>query len=132
MPFPGGSRVSMSSNELHVSALRLSSPCERVSFRLALLAGAALLTASMLAAQSTPSNGSPTETTAQKRAHARYKPSAAHAPVPQEQQEAAQPAPELPHWPVNDSPAKPTVTWDSQGLKIDASNASLHQILNDV
>jgi hypothetical protein len=24
------------------------------------------------------------------------------------------------------------VTWDSQGLKIDATNASLHQILNDV
>jgi hypothetical protein len=40
--------------------------------------------------------------------------------------------PEPPHWPVNDSPVKPTVTWDSQGLKIDASNASLHQILNDV
>src|ERR1700760_4577286 len=99
MPFPGGSRVSMSSNELHVSALRFSSTCERVSFRLALLAGAALLTASVMAAQSSPSNAAATETTPQKPAHARYKPSPAHAPVPEEQQEAAQPAPELPHWP---------------------------------
>jgi hypothetical protein len=86
----------------------------------------------MLAAQSTPSTAAPTGTTATKPTHARYKSSPAHAPVPQEQPEAAQTAPEPPHWPVNDSPAKPTVTWDSQGLKIDASNASLHQILNDV
>jgi hypothetical protein len=86
----------------------------------------------MLAAQSTPSTAAPTGTTAPKSTHAHYKSSPAHAPVPQEQPEAAQPAPELPHWPVNDSPVKPTVTWDSQGLKIDASNASLHEILNDV
>jgi hypothetical protein len=33
---------------------------------------------------------------------------------------------------VNDTPGKPEVTWDSQGLKIDATNASLHQILTDV
>jgi hypothetical protein len=104
-----------------------------VSFRLALLAAAALLTTPMMAAaQSTQSTAAPTGTTAPKSAHARYKPSPAHAPVPQEQPETAQPAPELPHWPVNDSPVKPTVTWDSQGLKIDATNASLHQILNDV
>ena len=121
----------MSSNEPHVSALRPSSIGARMSFGLATLAAGALLTAPMLAAQSTQSNAAPTETAAPKSAH-RPKPSAAHAAVPQEQSEAAQPAPELPHWPVNDSPAKPTVIWDSQGLKIDASNASLHQILNDV
>jgi hypothetical protein len=122
----------MSSNELHVSALRLGSIGARMSFGLAMLAAGALLTAPMLAAQSTQSNAAATETTAPKSAHSRSKPAAAHTPVPQEPPEAAQPAPELPHWPANDSPAKPTVTWDSQGLKIDASNASLHQILNDV
>jgi len=130
----------MSSNEPRVSALRLSSTALRVSsigpqvsFRLALVAAASLLSSSMLGlAQSAQSPPAPANTTAPKPAHARYKPSPAHTAVPQEQPEAAQPAPELPHWPVNDSPAKPTVTWDSQGLKIDASNASLHQILDDV
>jgi hypothetical protein len=33
---------------------------------------------------------------------------------------------------VNDAPGKPAVTWDSHGLRIDATNASLHQILNEV
>jgi hypothetical protein len=122
----------MSSNELHVSALRLSSIGARMFFGLATLAAGALLMAPMLSAQSAQSNAAPAGTAAPKPAHARYKSSAAHAPVPQEQPEAAQPAPELPHWPANDSPTKPTVTWDSQGLKIDATNASLHQILNDV
>ena len=123
----------MSSNETHVSALRPSLIGAQVSFRLGLLAAAAFLAGPMLqAAQSTQSTAAPTGTTAPKSTHARPKPSAAHAPIPQEQPEAPPPAPELPHWPVNDSPVKPTVTWDSQGLKIDASNASLHQILNDV
>lgn len=43
-----------------------------------------------------------------------------------------QPAPEMPHWPVNSDPAQPAVTWDSHGLRIDAANASLHQILDQV
>ncbi len=42
------------------------------------------------------------------------------------------PVPEMPHWPVNNDPAKPAVTWDSHGLRIDAANASLHQILDQV
>jgi hypothetical protein len=103
----------------------------RMSFGPPLIA-AAFLTASMAVAQSAQPNAAPTDTTARKSTHARSKPSPAHASAPQEQTETAQAAPELPKWPVNDSPAKPTVTWDSQGLKIDASNASLHQILNDV
>jgi hypothetical protein len=52
----------------------------------------------------------------------------------QEPAVTAQPAaaPVAPQWPVNESPAKPEVTWDSRGLRIEATNASLHQILNDV
>jgi len=122
----------MSSNEPHVSVLRRSSIGAPVSFGPALLVAAAALLTVSAAAQSAPSNAAPTETTPRRSTHARSKPSPAHAPAPQEQPETAQPAPELPKWPVNDSPAKPSVTWDSQGLKIDASNASLHQILNDV
>ncbi len=38
----------------------------------------------------------------------------------------------MPKWPVNDSPSQASVTWDSHGLRIDASNSSLQQILNDV
>jgi hypothetical protein len=41
-------------------------------------------------------------------------------------------APKLPIWPVNDPPANATVVWNSQGLRIDATNSSLTQILKDV
>jgi len=44
----------------------------------------------------------------------------------------APPPPELPHWPANSDPTQPAVTWDSHGLRIDAANASLHQILDQV
>jgi len=44
----------------------------------------------------------------------------------------AQPVPEIPKWPVNDTPNKPSVTWNASGLKIQANNASLHDILNQV
>ena len=42
------------------------------------------------------------------------------------------PVAELPKWPVNDKPGDASVTWDSQGLSINAANSSLQQILNDV
>jgi len=38
----------------------------------------------------------------------------------------------MPKWPVNDNPNKPAVTWDVTGLKIQANNSSLHDILNQV
>ncbi len=41
-------------------------------------------------------------------------------------------APEAPKWPANDHPAQASVVWDSQGLRIDATNSSLQQILKDV
>jgi hypothetical protein len=52
-------------------------------------------------------------------------PPAAPAPV-------TPPAPELPKWPANEKPTPATVTWDSRGLRIDAANSSLAQILTDV
>jgi hypothetical protein len=38
----------------------------------------------------------------------------------------------MPKWPANEAPGTPTVTWNSQGLRIQASNSSLNQILNAV
>jgi len=38
----------------------------------------------------------------------------------------------MPKWPANDPPGQASIVWDSQGLRIDASNSSLQQILKDV
>jgi hypothetical protein len=42
------------------------------------------------------------------------------------------PPPPMPKWPVNDSPSRALVTWDSHGLRVEASNSSLQQILKEV
>jgi len=42
------------------------------------------------------------------------------------------PEPEQPKWPAFDPAAQGSVVWDSQGLRIDAANSSLQQILKDV
>lgn len=44
----------------------------------------------------------------------------------------APPPPPMPHWPVNDTPNPASVVWDASGLRINASNSSLQQILNEV
>jgi hypothetical protein len=53
-------------------------------------------------------------------------------PEPAPSAPAAPAAPPMPSWPVNDNPQPAAVTWDSHGLRVDASNSSLQQILNDV
>jgi hypothetical protein len=45
---------------------------------------------------------------------------------------AAPVAPPPPNWPMNDRPVAATVAWDSHGLRVDANNSSLAQILQDV
>jgi hypothetical protein len=40
--------------------------------------------------------------------------------------------PPMPNWPVNDKPNPASVMWDANGLRINASNSSLQQILNEV
>jgi hypothetical protein len=45
---------------------------------------------------------------------------------------AEQAAPLLPQWPANDHAGAANVVWNSQGLRVDAANSSLHQILKDV
>jgi hypothetical protein len=80
--------------------------------------------------------------TARKTAHPRKKPIAPHAkhavaktapaPAPQAAAAVKPPAPEMPLWPANEKAAAATVTWDSHGLRIEADNSSLRQILKDV
>jgi hypothetical protein len=38
----------------------------------------------------------------------------------------------VPHWPANDKPAPARIVWDSHGLRIEAANASLSEILSEV
>jgi hypothetical protein len=40
--------------------------------------------------------------------------------------------PELPKWPANQKAVRATVTWNNEGLRIEADNSSLQQILKDV
>jgi hypothetical protein len=42
------------------------------------------------------------------------------------------PPPPPPDWPVNDKPNPASVVWDATGLRINASNSSLQQILSEV
>jgi hypothetical protein len=56
----------------------------------------------------------------------------AQSPAPPTAPPTTPPEPEAPKWPANEKPVPATVTWDSQGLRIDAANSSLAQILTDV
>ena len=103
----------------------------------ALLAAAILCPASHAAAQASQpapaTTSQPHKATAAQKRHrkAAGKPAAevqaAPAPVPE-----VDPAPPAPKWPANEEPNSATISWDSHGLKIDASNSSLNQILKEV
>jgi hypothetical protein len=94
---------------------------------------AALCAMRLLAAQAPAPQ--PSSAPAHKAAHTHKRPSAAHAqpaPPPATPVAVAPPAPETPHWPVNETPAQPSVVWDSHGLRIEAENASLQEILQQI
>jgi hypothetical protein len=91
---------------------------------------ATLCGAQMLAAQA-PTTSVPSAP-AHKPAHAHKPPVASKAQSSTTPAAATAPEPEAPKWPVNEKPLPATVTWDSQGLRIDATNSSLAQILTDV
>jgi hypothetical protein len=93
-----------------------------------------LLASGLISAQAPAlaSSQSPASQTAQKPAQHSSSSPATHkvakpAPTPE-----IPPPPPMPKWPANDTPSRASVTWDSHGLRIDASNSSLRQILNDV
>jgi hypothetical protein len=100
------------------------------------LASAALLAAALCAPQGLAAQVPAAPSTPVHRAvHAHKRPAAAAQPEPAPQPEPAAvepPKPEIPAWPANEKPALAAITWDSHGLRIDAANSSLHQILKDV
>ncbi|MGD0735293.1 MAG: hypothetical protein ABR976_09110 [Terracidiphilus sp.] len=107
------------------------------SVRTALLAlgAAGLLACTALSAQSPATPTAPTQNPAPKPAHPHKRSSATHpaaVPPPVTPAPVTPPAPEIPKWPANEKPEDATVTWDSQGLRINASNSSLEQILDQV
>jgi hypothetical protein len=87
-----------------------------------------------LAAQTSVS--SPKSPAGQKPVHHRARPSAAHR-IAAQTEAAATPItppapPPPPDWPANDKPSPASIGWDSQGLRIEAQNSSLKQIMSDV
>ena len=116
--------------------MRSIHPTESISCRgsrlsCGIVAAAVLFTTQIIAAQQPPAQSdSPTAATAKKSPRHRTQQEAP--PAAQEQPAPPPPQPETPAWPVNENPAKPAVTWDSHGLRIQANNASLHDILTEV
>ena len=112
-------------------------PSARVRSSLAILA-AALFGAQMLFALQTGTTQTPAAPPAPSPSHKpvrpHTRPGAVHAKTPPAQAAPVPvtPQPELPHWPANDKPTDAAVIWDSQGLRIEAVNSSLRQILKDV
>ncbi len=102
-------------------------PCLMLAFAFcacALLGGAPLAaqSPSQPPAASTPSNSHPHPA----RSHRHLK-KPEPAPVAQ-----TPPPPPMPDWPINDKPNPASVVWDANGLRINASNSSLQQILSEV
>jgi hypothetical protein len=112
-------------------------PAASVQFpKIAFAAAAAMFCAQVLVAvpllaAQTPA-APPAAHSTQKTAHPKPHAGKAHLAQSQAAVPEAPKAPEAPKWPANDQPAQASVVWDSQGLRIDASNSSLQQILKDV
>jgi hypothetical protein len=106
-----------------------------------LAAALGICSAQLLFGVQTPATQAPApskplaSTPAHKTVHSRKRPSAARHIATTAQAAAAAPkpvSPPPPDWPANDKPVDASVTWDSHGLRIDADNSSLEQILRDV
>ena len=100
------------------------------ALRCAAVVATALLTASLLAAQ--PPVASASAGTRRATPHRPRAKSTRATAVPSQPATATPAAPAAPNWPVNDRPVPAAVTWDSHGLRIDAQNSSLQQILHDL
>jgi hypothetical protein len=78
--------------------------------------------------------------TAQSPAHPATSRSASHTPPAHRTPKKPEPAPvaetpappPMPDWPINDKPKPASVVWNATGLRINASNSSLQQILSEV
>src|SRR5580692_8404589 len=97
-------------------------------FSASFLLAAGLFGARALAAQATPAQQAPSVSHAapHRKAHtAVARPAVVTEP-------AAPASPPAPNWPINSRPAPASVVWSNGGLRIDATNSSLQQILSDV
>jgi hypothetical protein len=114
--------------------LSLNSRLSLGLLRVRVFALLAILVATLGGAQILRAQAPATAAPAHKPAHPHKHPVAAQAQTPVSQAAAptTPPVPEAPKWPANEKPVPATVTWDSQGLRIDAANSSLAQILADV
>ena len=112
--------------------LQLNSHFSRGPLRARLFVLLTLLVATLCGAQMLRAQTPATATPAPKPSHPHKRPAQAQSPVPQTAAPITPPAPEAPKWPANEKPSPASVTWDSQGLRIDAANSSLAQILADV
>jgi hypothetical protein len=115
--------------------LQLNSQLSLGLLRAPVFALLALLVATLGGAQMLRAQVPVTAATAHKPAHPHKPPVPAPTQSPAVPVAAAPitpPAPEAPKWPANEKPVPASVTWDSQGLRIDAANSSLAQILADV
>jgi len=85
---------------------------------------------------SSPSMAQSSSSTAPKGQQSRARQGRPHKPSKKQQLAATvaqtPPPPPMPNWPVNDKPNPASVVWDATGLRIDASNSSLQQILSEV
>ena len=95
----------------------------------AILFAALLFVTSAAADQKAPAPEQKNTTSTRKRTTTAKAPPKAPQPAPAPP-EQIQPQP--PDWPANDRPAEAKVAWNSKGLRIDAANSSLQQILKDV
>lgn len=91
-----------------------------------MLSASLFAAASFAAAQATPATARPQIA----RSHAHHA-AKKQTPVPEPVAQTP-PTPPMPHWPVNDQPSPASVVWDANGLRINASNSSLQQILHEV
>lgn len=73
----------------------------------------------------------PAHRPAHARRHSPAKPSPA-GPAAQAIAPAPPPEPPKPDWPVNDKPVDATIVWDSHGLRVDAANSRLDQIMKTI
>jgi hypothetical protein len=98
---------------------------------------AAVLVTSQWTAAQTPAT-TPAPAPAHKPVHPHKRTSAAHPGAPPANAPqttpapVTPPAPVAPDWPVNDHAAEASVVWDGKGLRIEAANSSLQQIMHDV
>jgi hypothetical protein len=100
-------------------------------FAISLFASSLSATAQQPATPPAPATAPAQSSSKTTKAH--RKPSGAHsAPAPAVPTPPVAPEQPKPDWPVNDRPSDATVVWNSQGLRIEAANSSLQQILKDV